>query len=150
MAIVCEALGMASLGSGSVPALDPRKPEVARGVGEQVVQLVRSKTKPRSIITRRAIENAIAVVAATGGSTNAVLHLLAIANEAGVELSMNDFDRISSKTPLIADLKPSGRFVATDLHAGGSRWRQRLIGMARSAEGADLRARRSPRRPRRL
>jgi dihydroxy-acid dehydratase len=119
MAIVCEALGMASLGSGSVPALDPRKPEVARRVGEQVVQLVRSKTKPRSIITRRAIENAIAVVAATGGSTNAVLHLLAIANEAGVELSMNDFDRISSKTPLIADLKPSGRFVASDLHAAG-------------------------------
>ena len=119
MAIVCEALGMAALGSGSVPALDPRKPEVARGVGEQVVQLVRSKTKPRSIITRRAIENAIAVVAATGGSTNAVLHLLAIANEAGVELSMNDFDRISSKTPLIADLKPSGRFVASDLHAAG-------------------------------
>jgi dihydroxy-acid dehydratase len=119
MAIVCEALGMASLGSGSVPALDPRKPEVARGVGEQVVQLVKSKTKPRSIITRRAIENAIAVVAATGGSTNAVLHLLAIANEAGVELSMNDFDRISSKTPLIADLKPSGRFVASDLHAAG-------------------------------
>jgi dihydroxy-acid dehydratase len=119
MAIVCEALGMASLGSGSVPALDPRKPEVARGVGEQVVQLVKSKTKPRSIITRRAIENAIAVVAATGGSTNAVLHLLAIANEAGVELSMNDFDRISSKTPVIADLKPSGRFVASDLHAAG-------------------------------
>ena len=119
MAIVCEALGMASLGSGSVPALDPRKPDVARGVGEQVVQLVKSKTKPRSIITRRAIENAIAVVAATGGSTNAVLHLLAIANEAGVELSMNDFDRISSKTPLIADLKPSGRFVASDLHAAG-------------------------------
>src|SRR5262245_33028710 len=119
MAIVCEALGVAALGSGSVPALDPRKPEVARGVGEQVVQLVKSRTKPRSIITRRSIENAIAVVAATGGSTNAVLHLLAIANEAGVELAMNDFDRISSKTPLIADLKPSGRFVASDLHAAG-------------------------------
>jgi dihydroxy-acid dehydratase len=119
MAIVCEALGVSSLGSGSVPALDPRKPEVARTVGEQVVQLVKSKTRPRSIITRRSIENAIAVVAATGGSTNAVLHLLAIANEAGVELTMNDFDRISSRTPLIADLKPSGRFVASDLHAAG-------------------------------
>ena len=119
MAIVCETLGVSALGSGSVPALDPRKPEVARAVGEQVVQLVKSKTKPRSIITRRSIENAIAVVAATGGSTNAVLHLLAIANEAGVELTMNDFDRISSRTPLIADLKPSGRFVASDLHAAG-------------------------------
>ena len=119
MAIVCETLGVSALGSGSVPALDARKPEVARAVGEQVVQLVKNKTKPRSIITRRSIENAIAVVAATGGSTNAVLHLLAIANEAGVELTMNDFDRISSKTPLIADLKPSGRFVASDLHAAG-------------------------------
>jgi dihydroxy-acid dehydratase len=119
MAIVCEALGIAGLGSGSVPALDPRKAEVARTVGAQVVQLIKSKTKPRSIITRQSIENAIAVVAATGGSTNAVLHLLAIANEAGVELTMNDFDRISARTPLIADLKPSGRFVANDLHAAG-------------------------------
>ncbi len=75
--------------------------------------------RPRSIITRTAIENAIAVVAATGGSTNAVLHLLAIAKEAGVELALPDFDRISAKTPLIADLKPSGRFVATELHAAG-------------------------------
>jgi dihydroxy-acid dehydratase len=83
------------------------------------VRLIKSRTTPRSIITRRSIENAIAVVAATGGSTNAVLHLLAIANEAGVELTMNDFDRISAKTPLIADLKPSGRFVANDLHAAG-------------------------------
>src|SRR5262245_52517564 len=122
MAIVCETLGVAALGSGSLPALDPRKPEVARAVGEQVVQLVKSKTKPRSIVTRRSIENAIAVVAATGGSTNAVLHLLAIAKEAGVELTISDFDRISAATPLIADLKPSGRFVANDLHAaGGSR-----------------------------
>ncbi len=119
MAIVCEALGIAGLGTGSVPALDPKKAEVARMVGEGVVRLVKNKTKPRSIITRRSIENAIAVVAATGGSTNAVLHLLAIANEAGVELTMNDFDRISAKTPVIADLKPSGRFVATDLHAAG-------------------------------
>ena len=119
MAIVCEALGIASLGSGSVPALDSAKANVARLAGQNVVKLVASKVKPRAIITRRAIENAIAVVAATGGSTNAVLHLLAIAKEAGVELTISDFDRISAKTPLIADLKPSGRFVANDLHAAG-------------------------------
>jgi dihydroxy-acid dehydratase len=119
MAIVCEALGIAGLGSGSVPATDAAKAAVARVAGEQVVRLVANKTRPRSILTRRAIENAIAVVAATGGSTNAVLHLLAIAKEAGVELSIADFDRISAKTPLIADLKPSGRFVASDLHAAG-------------------------------
>ena len=119
MAIVCEALGIAGLGSGSVPATDAAKAAAARLAGEQVVKLVAAKTRPRSIITRRAIENAIAVVAATGGSTNAVLHLLAIAKEAGVELGIADFDRISAKTPLIADLKPSGRFVASDLHAAG-------------------------------
>jgi dihydroxy-acid dehydratase len=119
MAIVCEALGIASLGSGSVPATDPEKANVGRTVGRQVVNLAKSRMKPRSIITRRAIENAIAVVSATGGSTNAVLHLLAIAKEAGVELELDDFDRISGKTPVIADLKPSGRFVATDLHAAG-------------------------------
>jgi dihydroxy-acid dehydratase len=119
MAIVCEALGIASLGSGSVPATDPEKQNVGRAVGRQAVSLAKSRLKPRSIITRRAIENAIAVVSATGGSTNAVLHLLAIAKEAGVELKLDDFDRISAKTPVIADLKPSGRFVATDLHAAG-------------------------------
>ncbi|MDR1989872.1 MAG: dihydroxy-acid dehydratase, partial [Acidobacteriaceae bacterium] len=119
MAIVCEALGMAVLGSGSVPATDPDKANVGKAVGEQVVKLLSTGLKPRDIITRRAIENAIAVVAATGGSTNAVLHLMAIAREAGVELALPDFDRVSARTPLIADLKPSGRFVATDLHAAG-------------------------------
>ena len=119
MAIVSECLGIAALGSGSVPALDPAKAGVGRTAGAQVVELAKRGIRPRSIITRRAIENAIAVVAATGGSTNAVLHLMAIAKEAGVELSLNDFDRISAATPLIADLKPSGRFVATDLHAAG-------------------------------
>ena len=121
MAIVSECLGMASVGSGSVPALDPAKAEVGRLVGRQVVELVKRDVRPRTIITRRAIENAIAAVAATGGSTNAVLHLMAIAKEAGVELALGDFDRISAATPVIADLKPSGRFVATDMHyAGGS------------------------------
>jgi dihydroxy-acid dehydratase len=119
MAIVTETLGIGVLGSGSVPATDPHKAEVGRSVGEQVVKLAKLGRKPRDIITRQSIENAIAVVAATGGSTNAVLHLLAIAKEAGVELGLPDFDRISAATPLIADLKPSGRFVATDLHAAG-------------------------------
>jgi dihydroxy-acid dehydratase len=119
MAIVCEALGIAALGSGSVPATDAAKSAVAQAAGEQAVKLAAAGLKPRNIITPRAIRNAIAVVAATGGSTNAVLHLLAIAREAGIELSLADFDRISAQTPLIADLKPSGRFVATELHAAG-------------------------------
>jgi dihydroxy-acid dehydratase len=119
MAIVCEALGISALGSGSVPATDAAKAGVARKAGEQTVRLTASGPRPRDIITRGAIENAITVVAATGGSTNAVLHLLAIAKEAGVDLTIRDFDRISAKTPLLADLKPSGRFVATELHAAG-------------------------------
>jgi len=119
MAIASEFLGIAALGSGSVPANDPKKSEVARAVGARVMDLVKKNLRPRDIITRPAIENAIASVATTGGSTNAVLHLIAIAHEAGLALSLEDFDRISAKTPLIADLKPSGRFVATDLHAAG-------------------------------
>jgi len=119
MSIVCETLGISALGTNSVPATDPKKAEVGKAVGELAVSLMKRKLKPRDILTRTAIENAIAVVAATGGSTNAVLHLLAIAKEAGVNLALTDFDRISDRTPLIADLKPSGRFVATDLHAAG-------------------------------
>jgi dihydroxy-acid dehydratase len=119
MAIVCEALGISALGSGSVPATVDAKAEVARTAGEQAVRLAANGVRPRSIITRQAIENGIAVVAATGGSTNAVLHLMAIAREAGVNLTLDDFDRISARTPVIADLKPSGRFVATELHAAG-------------------------------
>jgi dihydroxy-acid dehydratase len=119
MAIACEFLGIAALGSGSVPANDPRKAGVARQAGERVMALVRSNVRPRDIITRASLENAIAAVATTGGSTNAVLHLMAIAHEAGIDLALADFDRISSRVPLLADLKPSGRFVATDLHAAG-------------------------------
>ena len=119
MAIACEFLGIAALGSGSVPATDPAKAAVARATGQRVVDLVRRGVRPRDILTRAALENAITAVAATGGSTNAVLHLLAIAREAHVDLSLADFDRISARVPLIADLKPSGRFVATDLHAAG-------------------------------
>src|SRR5476649_97573 len=121
MAIASEFLGIAALGSGSVPATDPKKADVARVAGERVMSLVRSGLRPRDVITKAALENAIASVATTGGSTNAVLHLIAIAREAGLELELADFDRISSRTPLMVDLKPSGRFVATDLHqAGGS------------------------------
>jgi dihydroxy-acid dehydratase len=119
MAIASEFLGIAALGSGSVPANDPAKAAVARLAGERVMNLVRSGLKPRDVITRASIENAIAAVATTGGSTNAVLHLMAIAYEAGIDLSLADFDRISARVPLLADLKPSGRFVATDLHAAG-------------------------------
>jgi dihydroxy-acid dehydratase len=129
MAIASEFLGIAALGSGSVPANDPKKADAGRAAGERVMSLVRSGLRPRDIITRTALENAIASVAATGGSTNAVLHLIAIAREAGLDLELADFDRISSRTALMVDLKPSGRFVATDLHnAGGSRLvAQRLI-----------------------
>jgi dihydroxy-acid dehydratase len=119
MAIACEFLGIAALGSGSVPANDPAKAGVARRAGERVMSLVRAGLRPRDIITRVAIDNAIASVATTGGSTNAVLHLTAIAREAGLEIALDDFDRISARVPLLADLKPSGRFVATDLHAAG-------------------------------
>jgi dihydroxy-acid dehydratase len=122
MAIASEFLGIAALGSGSVPATDPKKADVARAAGERVMDLVRRGLRPRDIITRTALENAIASVATTGGSTNAVLHLIAIAREAELSLELADFDRISARTPLYVDLKPSGRFVATDLHqAGGSR-----------------------------
>jgi dihydroxy-acid dehydratase len=119
MAIAVEFLGIAALGSGSVPANDPSKSAVARQAGERVMELVRRRARPREILTHDALENAIAAVATTGGSTNAVLHLIAIAHEAGLELSLDDFDRISARVPLLADLKPSGRFVATDLHAAG-------------------------------
>jgi len=121
MAMVCEFLGLSPMGSASVPALDARKTEVAQTAGANVMALLRDDLRPRRILTRDAFENAIASVAATGGSTNAVLHLLAIAYEAGVGLCLDDFDRISERVPLLADLKPGGRFVATDLyHAGGT------------------------------
>jgi dihydroxy-acid dehydratase len=121
MAMVCEFLGLSLMGSASVPALDARKPEVAQAAGAMVMELLKHDLRPQQILTREAFENAIASVAATGGSTNAVLHLLAIAYEAGVGLSLDDFDRVSKRVPLLADLKPGGRFVATDLyHAGGT------------------------------
>ena len=119
MSLVSEFLGIAPIGISNVPATNTAKARAGELAGEMVLDLLRRGVTPSQIITKSAIENAIAGVAATGGSTNAVLHLLAIANEARLPLSIDDFDQISSKTPIIADLKPGGRFVATDLYAAG-------------------------------
>jgi len=119
MSTALEFLGISPMGSNGIPATVTEKDEAAFNAGKLVVELLRHDLRPSQILTRKAIENAIASVAATGGSTNAVLHLLAIAHEAGVELSIDDFDRISARTPLIADLKPGGRFVANDLYKAG-------------------------------
>lgn len=122
MALALEFLGLSPMGSASPPALDPRKKQIAYECGRLVMEMLRRGQKPRDYLTRASFENAIAGVAATGGSTNAVLHLLAIAHEAGVELTIDDFDTVSSRTPIIADLKPWGRYVAADLdRAGGTR-----------------------------
>jgi dihydroxy-acid dehydratase len=119
MAMVCEFLGIAPMGLSSVPATNAAKPNAGHRAGGMLLDLLRRDVTPSKIITKAAIENAIAGVAATGGSTNAVLHLLAIANEAKIPLSIDDFDRISSRVPILADLKPGGRFVAVDLYAAG-------------------------------
>jgi dihydroxy-acid dehydratase len=119
MALVCEFLGIAPMGLSSVPATNAAKGNAGYRAGEMVMDLLRRDVTPSKIITKSAIENAIAGVAATGGSTNSVLHLLAIASEAKIPLSIDDFDRISSRVPILADLKPGGRFVATDLYAAG-------------------------------
>ncbi len=119
MAIAFEMLGISPMGSAGVPAIDPKKNEVAYECGRLVMDLLRRDLRPRQIITRQSMENAITSVMATGGSTNAVLHLLAVAREAGVPLSIDDFDHISAHTPLLADLKPSGRFMAYDMYKAG-------------------------------
>jgi dihydroxy-acid dehydratase len=119
MSTVMEFLGISPMGSNGIPATVAEKDGAAFEAGKLVMELLRRDLRPSQILTRKAIENAIASVAATGGSTNAVLHLLAIAREAGVELTIDDFDRISERTPLIADLKPGGRFVANDLYRAG-------------------------------
>jgi len=119
MSTALEFLGISPMGSNGIPAAVAEKDEAAFNAGKLVVELLRRDLRPSQILTRKSIENAIASVAATGGSTNAVLHLLAIAHEAGVELTIDDFDRISARTPLIADLKPGGRFVANDLYKAG-------------------------------
>ncbi|MBI2563123.1 MAG: dihydroxy-acid dehydratase, partial [candidate division NC10 bacterium] len=119
MATAFEMLGISPMGYNGVPATDPRKEEVAFECGRLVMELLRKGVTPRQIITRKALQNAIAGVMATGGSTNAVLHLLAVAREAGVKLSMDDFGRISARTPLLADLKPWGRFTAPEMYQAG-------------------------------
>jgi dihydroxy-acid dehydratase len=122
MSTVMEMIGLSPMGFNSVPAMDAQKDQIAFDCGKVVLNLLEKGIRPREILTQNAFENAIASVAATGGSTNAVLHLLAIAREAEVELEIDDFQRVSERTPLLADLKPSGRFVAADMHrAGGVR-----------------------------
>lgn len=129
MAMACEFLGISPMNLSGIPALSPEKTKACRTAGALVLELAKRDLRPSKIITRVALENAIASVAASGGSTNAVLHFIAIAHEAGIELSVDDFDRISAKTPLLCDLKPGGRYVATDYQeAGGSRLlAQRLL-----------------------
>jgi dihydroxy-acid dehydratase len=119
MAMVSEFLGLAPMGLSSIPATNSSKAAAGKRAGEMVLELLREEVTPSKIITKTSIENAITGVAATGGSTNAVLHLLAIANEAQLALNIDDFDRISGRTPILADLKPGGRFVATELFAAG-------------------------------
>jgi dihydroxy-acid dehydratase len=122
MSTVMEMIGLSPMGFNSVPAMDAEKDKISFDCGRIVMNVLRTGLLPRDILTREAFENAIASVAATGGSTNAVLHLLAIAREAGVDLEIDDFQTVSERTPLLADLKPSGRFVAADMHrAGGIR-----------------------------
>src|ERR1700719_1722965 len=119
MAMALEFIGLSSMGTASVSAVDPRKDEVARICGQLIMDLLRRGVTRSDILTRQAFENAIAGVAASGGSTNAVLHLLAMAREANVPLSIDDFDTVSRRTPLLADLKPGGRYVAVDLDRAG-------------------------------
>jgi len=122
MATAITFLGISPMGANEIPATDPRKEKVAFDCGKTVMKLLADDVRPRQVITRKSLQNAIASVAATGGSTNSVLHLLAIARDAGVELTIQEFDRISAKTPLLADLKPFGRFAAPDMfEAGGMR-----------------------------
>ena len=122
MATAITFLGISPMGANEVPATDPSKEKAAYDCGKRVMQLLQDDIRPSQIITRESLHNAIASVAATGGSTNAVLHLLAIASDAGVALDLKDFDEISAKTPILADLKPGGRFTAPDMYrAGGMR-----------------------------
>jgi dihydroxy-acid dehydratase len=119
MATVLDFLGVSAPGLNEIPAVHPAKQQAAVRAGELAMKLVLEDIRPRSILTREAFENAIAAIAATGGSTNGVIHLLAIAAEAGVELRIDDFDTISARTPIVADIKPGGRYVATDLYRAG-------------------------------
>jgi dihydroxy-acid dehydratase len=119
MAMALEFIGLSAVGTASIPAMDPRKDQVAQRCGQLVMDILRRGVTPRDIVTRQSFENAIAGVAASGGSTNAVLHLLAMAREAGVPLTIDDFDTVSKRTPMLADLKPGGRYMAVDLDRAG-------------------------------
>jgi dihydroxy-acid dehydratase len=119
MAMAFEVLGISPAGFSMVPAVDPRKVDVAAEAGRLVMDVLKRGQRPSDIITRESLENAIAAIACSGGSTNGVLHLLAIAKEVGVDLHIDDFDRISERTPLLCDLKPSGKYVAPDLYEAG-------------------------------
>ncbi len=119
MSTVMEIIGLSPMGLNGIPQVDQRKHGAARQCGEVIMNAVRKNLRPRDIVTRKAIENAIARVAASGGSTNAVLHLLALAREAGVPLNIEDFQELSHKTPLLADLKPAGRYTAADVDKAG-------------------------------
>jgi dihydroxy-acid dehydratase len=119
MSTVMEFIGLSPMGFNGIPAMDPRKDEVSFRCGEVVMNLLRNGIRPSDILTRKAFENAIAGVATTGGSTNAVLHLLAIAREIGVSLHIDDFQRVSERTPLLANLKPAGKYVAADVDQAG-------------------------------
>ncbi len=146
MSTVMEMIGLSPMGMNSVPANDPRKDDVSVACGRLILDVLKAGICPKDILTREAFENAIASVASTSGSTNAVLHLLAIAREMGVPLKIDDFQTVSERTPLLADLKPAGRFVASDMHrAGGVRLlAQRLIagkhlhGSAKTVTGKTL------------
>lgn len=119
MATAVEMLGIAPMGSGSVPAIAEEKDQVAYEAGQLVMDMLAAERRPSQLITRKSLENAITSVAATGGSTNGILHLLAIAHEAQIPLTLEDFHAISQRTPVLADLKPGGQFVATDLYRAG-------------------------------
>jgi dihydroxy-acid dehydratase len=119
MSMLMEVIGLSPFGFNSIPATDPEKQRAAQGVGKHVLNALDQDLRPSRILTRRAFDNAIAAVAASGGSTNAVLHLLALAREVGVDLAIDDIDRISRRTPLLCDLKPGGRFAAVELHRAG-------------------------------
>jgi dihydroxy-acid dehydratase len=119
MSTVMELIGLSPMGFNGIPAMDPRKDELSFRCGEVVMNLLRKGIKPSDILTHAAFENAIAGVATTGGSTNAVLHLLAISREIGLPLDIDDFQRVSERTPLLADLKPAGKYVAAHVDAAG-------------------------------
>jgi len=119
MAMAFEMMGVSPMGPSAIPAQGATKAQAAQDAGRLVMQVLEQGLKPSDLITKASLENAIAAITASGGSTNGVLHLLAVAREAGVALDMDDFDRISSKTPLLCDLKPGGRFTAVDMHEAG-------------------------------